>query len=92
MATSFSRLVSVGGAATLAACLTLSAGTARGQAEEPLFGVDALQYLGAFRLPAGDYGDSSMNYSEGPIEYDQSSCGVVGHFFSGGGLPSCIAA
>lgn len=39
------------------------------------------QVEGAFRLPASDFGASSMNYSQGPIEYDAAdhSIYIVGH-------------
>ncbi len=38
-------------------------------------------YQGAFRLPAATYGPSSLNYSEGPLEYnpDNHSIFIVGH-------------
>ena len=47
----------------------------------PLFQIEALEYLGAFRLPAETYLDSTANYSEGPIEFASStnSVFVVGH-------------
>lgn len=47
----------------------------------PLLTVDMLQYQGAFRLPADDFGVSSMNYSEGPLVYNhaQNSIFIVGH-------------
>jgi len=40
-----------------------------------------LDYRGAFRLPAADYGASSLNFSEGPIAYDPAhhSLFIVGH-------------
>ncbi len=40
-----------------------------------------IQYEGAFRLPATTYGTSSLNYSEGPIEYNgtNNSLFIVGH-------------
>lgn len=47
----------------------------------PLLGIEDFEYQGAFRLPADTYGGSSLNYSEGPIEYnsDNHSLFVVGH-------------
>lgn len=47
----------------------------------PLFDVQDLQYKGAFRIPADEFGGSSMNYSEGPIAYNavNHSLFVIGH-------------
>ncbi|NND33992.1 MAG: hypothetical protein HKN76_15495 [Saprospiraceae bacterium] len=47
----------------------------------PLFQISDMQYQGAFRLPAADYGNSDLNYSEGPIEYNPKnhSLFIVGH-------------
>jgi hypothetical protein len=36
----------------------------------PLLHIDEFHYLGAFRLPDDTFGVSSLNYSEGPLEYD----------------------
>lgn len=50
-------------------------------AQLPLFEVTDMQYLGAFRLPAATFGTSSLNYSEGPMEYNplNHSLFIVGH-------------
>ena len=47
----------------------------------PLLHLSDFDYQGAFRLPAADYGISSMNYSEGPLAYDPAanSIFIVGH-------------
>ncbi len=53
-----------------------------GKLEElPLLSVSDIVYNGAFRLPATTYGPSSLNYSEGPLEYNGSdhSIFIVGH-------------
>ncbi|MEM8485763.1 MAG: T9SS type A sorting domain-containing protein [Bacteroidota bacterium] len=54
-----------------------------GQGTTPLprMEISELDYLGAFRLPAGTFGASSMNYAEGPIAYNASrhTLFVVGH-------------
>ncbi len=49
--------------------------------EPGLFGMDQLDYLGAFRLPSAEFGVSSLNYSEGPIVYNprRHSLFMVGH-------------
>jgi len=46
-----------------------------------LLNISALKYLGAFRIPEGANGVSSMNYSQGPIAYDagKHSIFLVGH-------------
>ena len=58
-------------------------GITKGQAIDslPLFEMGQLKYIGAFRLPAEEFGASSLNYSEGPIEYneDHHSMFIVGH-------------
>lgn len=50
-------------------------------AELPLLHLSDIHYQGAFRLPAVTYGTSSLNYSEGPLEYNQTnhSIFIVGH-------------
>lgn len=50
-------------------------------AELPLLSIDDLEYRGAFRLPADDFGGSSMNFAEGPIAYNpfNHSVFLVGH-------------
>lgn len=47
----------------------------------PLLAIADFLYQGAFRVPASDYGTSSMNYSEGPFAYDPvaHSVFIVGH-------------
>ncbi|MEZ4899828.1 MAG: T9SS type A sorting domain-containing protein [Saprospiraceae bacterium] len=49
--------------------------------ELPYFQMGDLIYQGAFRLPAGEFGSSSLNFSEGPIAYnpDNHSLFIVGH-------------
>jgi len=37
------------------------------------------EYAGAFRLPAGEFGASSLNFAEGPIDVAGSSLLIVGH-------------
>ncbi len=46
-----------------------------------LFQKDNLEYSGAFRIPAGTVGVSSMNFSEGPFVYNplNHSIFIVGH-------------
>ena len=50
-------------------------------AELPLLRLSQIEYKGAFRLPAGTYGSSSLNYSQGPLEYNpaNNSIFIVGH-------------
>ena len=47
----------------------------------PLIHLNDFQYQGAFRLPASDYGQSDLNYSQGPIQYNAQnhSLFIVGH-------------
>lgn len=47
----------------------------------PFFRMEDLTYKGAFRIPAQDYGNSDVNYSEGPIAYnpDRHSIFIAGH-------------
>ena len=49
--------------------------------EPALLSIDDLAYAGAFRLPATSYGNSSLNYSEGPLSYNPSrhSILIIGH-------------
>lgn len=58
-----------------------SIGVTRAATSLPLLKLSDLRYQGGFRLPAGTYGASSMNYSQGPIVYDRynNSIFVVGH-------------
>ncbi len=39
----------------------------------PLFQISDMQYQGAFRLPASNFGNSNLNFSEGPIEYNPAN-------------------
>jgi hypothetical protein len=47
----------------------------------PLMHINDLQFAGAFRLPAGKYSASDLNYSQGPIAFnpDRQSLFIVGH-------------
>jgi hypothetical protein len=47
----------------------------------PLFSIDQLEYVGAFRVPTGDYGDSRFSYAQGPITLGKEgkSLFIVGH-------------
>lgn len=49
----------------------------------PLLAIDELQYAGGFRLPARDFGASSLNFSQGPIEYnaEDHTLFIVGHTY-----------
>jgi hypothetical protein len=49
----------------------------------PLLHLSNFEYRGAFRLPAADYGISSMNYSQGPLAYDPGadSIFIIGHTY-----------
>ena len=49
--------------------------------ELPRLSIDQLKYNGAFRVSADTFGESSMNYSEGPLQYNPSnhSLFMVGH-------------
>lgn len=50
--------------------------------EDPaLLDISALEYVGAFRVPAGEFGESNMNFAQGPIAYDarDHSVYLVGH-------------
>ena len=50
-------------------------------AAQPLVTLDDFHYQGAFRLPADDFGEASLNYAQGPIAYnpDNDSLFIVGH-------------
>ena len=50
-------------------------------AAQPRLALAMMQFEGAFRLPADDFGVLSMNYSEGPLAYDptRNSIFIVGH-------------
>ena len=47
----------------------------------PLFQMSDMQYAGAFRLPAQQFGTSDLNFAEGPIAYnpDSNTIYLVGH-------------
>ncbi len=45
----------------------------------PLITFDDFDYVGAFALPADEFGQSSLNFSEGPIDVDGDSLYIVGH-------------
>ncbi len=56
-----------------------AAGAGVGTSELPLATIGDAEYVGAFALPAATFGESSLNYSEGPIEVHDGSLFVVGH-------------
>ncbi|MGA7304245.1 MAG: hypothetical protein WBW88_05200 [Rhodothermales bacterium] len=73
-----------GGIGYLLILVTAFGGSAQAQPDpssEPLLGLNNLEYVGAFRLPADTYGSSSLNYSEGPLAYNPSNSSIliVGH-------------
>jgi hypothetical protein len=45
------------------------------------FTIADLKYVGAFRLPDNTFGESSLNYAQGPIEYnaEKNTLFIVGH-------------
>ena len=47
----------------------------------PLWQIDQLEYLGAFRIPNEKFGESTANWAQGPIEYDAATdrLWLVGH-------------
>jgi len=49
--------------------------------ELPLLSMEDFQYVGAFRLPSQKYGESDLNFSQGPIAFnpDGQSLFIVGH-------------
>ncbi|MEM9304009.1 MAG: hypothetical protein AAGE01_17980 [Pseudomonadota bacterium] len=61
--------------------MALVAGPACGQPSASLLDIRDLSFEGAVRLPANEFNGSSMNYSEGPLEYDPASNSIliVGH-------------
>lgn len=65
--------------ASLVTLLLVVPGSAK--AERPLLQLENIVYEGAFRLPANKFGGSSLNYSQGPLEYnrDNHSIFIVGH-------------
>ena len=58
-----------------------TAGAQTPPSSQPRLQISALQYSGAFRLPAAEFGSSSLNYSEGPFDYNaaNNSVFIVGH-------------
>lgn len=68
------------------ALLTVLASIAQAETDPlklPRLTITDLKYAGAFRLPADHYGESELNFSEGPIEYDSKtdSIYIVGHTY-----------
>lgn len=65
----------------LAPCIILAFQCNTYAAKLPLLRSSNIVYEGAFRLPAATFGDSSLNYSEGPLEYNSinGSIFIVGH-------------
>jgi hypothetical protein len=59
----------------------LNPGTAAAPSEEPLLSAADLQYLGAFRVPAGNIGASSFDYGGTGLTYNpaNNSLFIVGH-------------
>lgn len=45
----------------------------------PRADIDDFKFIGGFRLPAKDYGDTSLNYAKGVIEQTDDSLFIVGH-------------
>ena len=62
-------------------CLVAATDPLIGQETLPLFSIEEMQFIGAFRLPADEFGISSLNYAQGPIEYNDvhHSIFIVGH-------------
>ena len=63
------------------AALVLTFSVSLRAADLPLLHFSSIHYRGAFRLPASTFGLSSLNYSEGPLEYNGNnhSIFIVGH-------------
>jgi len=61
--------------------LTACAQSPPALADLPLFDPSALVFAGAFRLPSGDFGASTVDYAQGPIALgpDGATLFVVGH-------------
>ena len=78
-----SVIVMVGSLSTLGSVSGLQAQAAKDDAvlQLPRLSIADLQFEGAFRLPASTYGASSLNYSQGPLEYNPASHSIfiVGH-------------
>ncbi|MCB0338386.1 MAG: hypothetical protein KDD53_02225, partial [Bdellovibrionales bacterium] len=49
----------------------------------PRISISDFEYQGAFRLPADDFGESNLNYSQGPIAFNPASNSIfiVGHTY-----------
>lgn len=67
--------------AVIMLCASPAAGQPVEPADLPRLQADAFVYEGAFRLPADEFGISSLNYSEGPIALNpvNQSLFIVGH-------------
>jgi hypothetical protein len=67
--------------ATIAGLSLSVNGVANAQSSLPRMTIDQMQYQGAFRLPSGNFGTSSANYSYGAIGYnpDRKSLYVAGN-------------
>jgi len=65
-------------ASEMTTCATSAAKPAQ---ELPLLSINNFQYVGAFRLPASKFGESDLNFSQGPIALnsDGKSLFIVGH-------------
>lgn len=64
-----------------ALALTACAQTPPALADLPLIPPSSLEFVGAFRLPTGDFGASTVDYAQGPIALgrDGATLFVVGH-------------
>lgn len=71
-------------ALVLALVLSFSSGVTAEEIQPsqlPRLSLGNIVYQGAFRLPANTFGESELNYSEGPLEYNPTrhSLFIVGH-------------
>jgi hypothetical protein len=68
----------------LSALLGFTASAVQAESTLPLLTIDKVVYSGAFRIPAGTFGDSSANYSYGAIGFnpDRNSMFVAGHEYN----------
>lgn len=71
--------LTVGATALAVAPVGATSGNAVDPSSLPLVTIGDADYVGAFALPAATYGESELNYSEGPIEVDDGSLFIVGH-------------